>query len=392
MERSTDRILVTHAGALAKPVDVAEMVRAKEEGKPVDQPLLAKRLAATVATNVEDQLEIGIDLINDGEPSKGSFNYYVRSRLGGLVERSFGPGEGPPALVPNARDYVEFPEYFDARRGSGARTRRLFFATEPITYVGRSTINDDINHFEQAIEGKRYSAAVLPCVAPGSIEHWMRNECYASQEEFLFAIADAMHEEYKAVVDGGFTVQIDDPDLPHAWGHVYEIDPTWTVKDYQRYAELRVAALNRAIGDIPEDRVIVHFCWGGDRPPSGPHLHDLPLEEVIELIYQVRAQAYSIAAANPRHEWEWEVFRDHPLPDGKILIPGVVTPYSDTIEHPRTITQRLIRYADVVGRENVIAGTDCGIGSRVSHPKIGRAKLQALVEGAQLASLQLWGK
>lgn len=274
--------------------------------------------------------------------------------------------------------------------GARALDRRLFFATEPLTYIGGDIIAGDVKNLKGALEGRTYTDAILPCVAPGSIEHWLRNEYYPSQEEFLFALADAMHEEYRAVVDAGFIVQVDDPDLPHAWGHVYEIDPSWTVKDYQKYAELRVEALNRAIGDIPDDRVIAHFCWGGDRPPAGPHSKDLELEHVIDLMYRVKAQAYSIAAANPRHEWEWEVFKTHPLPEGKILIPGVLTPYSDVVEHPRTVAQRLVRYGEVVGRENVIAGTDCGIGSRATDPKIGWAKLKAMVEGARLASETLW--
>jgi len=382
--------LVTHAGALAKPDDVAALVKSKEEGRPYDEQLLERRLREVVAENVKEQLAVGIDVINDGEPSKGSFNYYVRDRIGGLVERTFPKGEGPISLSPNAREVLDFPEYFAERMGSGALTRRLFFATEPLSYIGSSTIRQDVENLNLAVKETNPVAAILPCVAPGSIEHWMRNEHYDNQEDFLFAIADVMHEEYKAITDAGLTVQIDDPDLPHAWGHVYQIDPNWTIKDYQQYAELRVEALNRSIGDIPEEQVIVHFCWGGDRPPSGPHLHDLPLEHVIDLIYKIKAQAYSIAAANPRHEWEWEVFKDHPLPDGKILIPGVVSQYTDTIEHPRTIAQRLVRYASVVGRENVIAGTDCGVGSRVSHPKIGWAKFSSMVEGASIASTELW--
>jgi 5-methyltetrahydropteroyltriglutamate--homocysteine methyltransferase len=390
MERSVDRILVTHAGALAKPHELAALVRAREEGESFDPVVLEQAVAATARANVGEQLATGIDFVNDGEPSKGSFNYYVKARLGGVVERVFPPGEGPVRLTANAREYVEFPEYFDARMGDRALERRLFFTTDPLTYVGGDIIEADIRNLKGALEGRTFTDAILPCVAPGSIEHWLRNEYYPSQEDFLFALADAMHEEYRAIVDAGFIVQVDDPDLPHAWGHVYQIDPAWTVKDYQDYAELRVEALNRAIGDIPEDRVIAHFCWGGDRPPSGPHSQDLELEHVIDLMYRVHAQAYSIAAANPRHEWEWEVFKNHPLPDGKILIPGVLTPYSDVVEHPKTVAQRLVRYAEVVGRENVIAGTDCGIGARATHPKIGWAKLEAMVEGARLASDTLW--
>lgn len=392
MKRSTDRILVYHAGALAKPDDLREMVSAKEAGRPYDKALFEKRLAESVAQQAQKQLDLGIDYINDGEQSKGGFSYYIAPRLGGIEEREVKPGDKVLRMDASARDRAEFPDYY-AMRGGRSFNRRLFFVTGPLTYTGQETIQTDIQNFQAALQGKSgYAEALLPVVAPGSIEHWMRNEYYPSQEDFMFALADAMHAEYKAITDAGFIVQIDDPDLPHAWQHVVELDPDWTVKDYQKYAEFRVEVLNRAIGDIPEDRVIVHFCWGGDRPPSAPHKNDLPLEHVIDILYKIKAQAYSIAAANPRHEWEWVVFEDHKLPDGKILMPGVITQYTDTIEHPQTVAQRLLRYANLVGRENLMTGTDCGVGSRVSHPSIGWAKFESMAEGARLASEKLWSK
>jgi 5-methyltetrahydropteroyltriglutamate--homocysteine methyltransferase len=389
MKRSSDRILVYHAGALAKPDDVREMVEAKEAGRPYDKDLFAHRLRESVAEQVQKQIDIGIDFVNDGEQSKSGFSYYIAPRLGGIVQRDLRPDEQALQMDASARDRAEFPEFFAARGGRNFR-RRLFFAEGPITYTGSAIIETDTENFREALQGKRYSEAILPVIAVGSIEHWVRNLYYPTEQDFLFALADAMHEEYRAIVDAGFVVQIDDPDLPHAWQHVSEIDSNWTVRDYQKYAELRVAALNRSIGDIPEDRVIAHFCWGGDRPPSAPHKNDLPLEHVIDILYKIRAQAYSIAAANPRHEWEWVVFKEHGLPDGKILMPGVITQYTDTIEHPQTVAQRLIRYAQVVGRENVMTGSDCGVGARVSHPAIGWAKFEAMVEGARIASEELW--
>jgi 5-methyltetrahydropteroyltriglutamate--homocysteine methyltransferase len=389
MKRSSDRILVYHAGALAKPDDVREMVDAKEAGKPYDKNAFETRLRESVAEQVRKQIDVGVDFINDGEQSKSGFSYYIAPRLGGIVERDLRPGEHFLQMDASARDRADFPEYF-AMRGGRTYRRRLFFAEGPITYTGQDIIRTDTENFRAALQGKSYAEAILPVIAIGSIEHWIRNLYYSSEEDFLFALADAMHEEYKAIVDAGFIVQIDDPDLPHAWQHVSEINPNWTVKDYQQYAELRVEALNRSIGDIPEDRVITHFCWGGDRPPSAPHKNDLPLEHVIEILYKIRAQAYSIAAANPRHEWEWVVFKDHKLPDGKILLPAVITQYTDTIEHPETVAQRLMRYAEVVGKENVLTGSDCGVGARVSHPSIGWAKFEAMVEGARLASERLW--
>ena len=390
MQRSTDRILVYHAGALAKPQDVRELVSAKEEGKTYDAELLSRRLREVVPQLVDKQIECGMDFVNDGEQSKSGFSYYIHSRLGGIEEREARPEDNVLMMDASARDRAEFSEYY-AGRGQGGYRRRLFFVTERLTYTAQETIQNDIANLKAAIEGKSIAGAILPCVAPGSIEHWLRDEFYGSEEDFLMGIADAMHEEYKAITDAGLILQIDDPDLPHAWQHVSEIDPNWGVKDYQKYAELRVESLNRAIRGLPEEQIITHFCWGGDRPPSAPHKNDLPLEHVIDILYTIKSQAYSIMAANPRHEWEWAVFQDHKLPAGKILMPGVVTNYTDTIEHPQTIAQRLLRYADVVGRENVIAGTDCGIGSRVSHPTIGWAKFEAMAEGSRIASEKLWG-
>jgi 5-methyltetrahydropteroyltriglutamate--homocysteine methyltransferase len=313
----------------------------------------------------------------------------VRSRLAGIEEREYKPDEAILPMDPSARDRAEFPDYFE-KRGGRNFSRRLFFVTDELKYVGQDSIQDDSQNLKDALQGKSYSEAILPVVAPGSIEHWMRDEFYHDEEKFLFAIADAMHDEYSAIVDAGLVLQVDDPDLPHAWQHVSEIDAGWTVKDYQKYAAVRVEALNHALRGLPEDRIIVHFCWGGDRPPSAPHKNDLPLEHVIDLLYQIKAQAYSIAAANPRHEWEWVVFKDHKLPDGKILMPGVISQYTDTVEHPMTVAQRLMRYAEVVGKENVMTGSDCGVGSRVSDPAIGWAKFDAMAEGARIASEQLW--
>ena len=390
MKRSTDRILVYHAGSLPKPADIREMVSAKEEGKQYDKDVLARRLKESVAELVQSQIDTGIDFVNDGEQSKSGFSYYIHGRLGGIQERSYSPSDSVLQMDSSARDRAEFPEYYATRRGRGPRDRRLFWVTDPLVYRGQESIQLDIANLKAAINGQPYAEAVLPVVAPGSIEHWLRDDYYGNEQDFLFAIADAMHDEYKAITDAGLVVQVDDPDLPHAWQHVVEIGPGWTPRDYQKYAELRVAALNHALRDCPEDRVIVHFCWGGDGPPSAPHKNDLPLEHVIDVLYQVQAQAYSIAAANPRHEWEWVVFESHKLPDGKLLMPGVITQYTDTIEHPELVAQRLIRYANLVGRENVCTGSDCGVVSRVSHPSIGWAKFEAMAEGARLATKRLW--
>ena len=225
--------------------------------------------------------------------------------------------------------------------------------------------------------------AFLPAVAPGTIEHWMENEYYQTDEEFLNAIADAMHEEYKAITDAGFLLQIDDPDLADAW----QIHPEMSVPEYRKFAELRIEALNYALRDIPEESVRFHMCWGSYH---GPHIYDIPLKDIVDLILKVKAQAYSIEASNPRHDHEWGVFEDVKLDDGKILIPGVTGHASDFVEHPELVAQRLVRYATLVGRESVIAGTDCGLGTRVGHPDIAWAKFEAMAEGARLATQELW--
>jgi 5-methyltetrahydropteroyltriglutamate--homocysteine methyltransferase len=226
--------------------------------------------------------------------------------------------------------------------------------------------------------------AFLTAVAPGTIEHWMANEHYPSDEAYIYAIADAMHEEYKAITDGGFILQIDDPDLPDAW----QMYPEMSVADYRKYAELRIDALNHALRDCPQEQVRLHVCWGSYH---GPHKYDIPLRDIVDIVLKVRAQAYSIEASNPRHEHEWQLWEDVKLPEGKMLIPGVVSHCSDFIEHPELVAQRLGRFARLVGRENVIAGTDCGLGGRVGHPSIVWAKFQTMAEGAQLATRQLWG-
>jgi 5-methyltetrahydropteroyltriglutamate--homocysteine methyltransferase len=255
---------------------------------------------------------------------------------------------------------------------------------EPLKYVGHDAIEEDIAVFRHALAGKRYEEAFLPAVAPGTIEHWMTNEYYKTDEEFVYAIAEAMAEEYRAIVDAGFILQIDDPDLGDGW----QMFPRMSESEYHKYAEMRIDALNHALRDIPEDRIRFHICWGSHH---GPHKHDLPLEAFIDLILKVKAECYSVEAANTRHEHEWRAWQDVNLPEGKSVMPGVVGHISDMIEHPQLIADRLVRYAGIVGRENVIAGTDCGLGPRVGHPEIVWEKFKAMSEGARIASRQLWG-
>jgi 5-methyltetrahydropteroyltriglutamate--homocysteine methyltransferase len=384
MKRSTDRILATHVGSLARPKDLMEMLVARNEGEPFDSDALARRTREAVAEVVQKQIECGVDIINDGELGKSNFSRYTRERLSGFVERQADPNFKPTSIF--GRDMIEFPDYFNrGGRTSIGHHARVFYCVEPLKYVGQDEVKSDIENLTAALQGKTFAEAFLPAIAPGTMEHWMKNEYYPTAEAYLFAIADAMHEEYKAIVDAGFVLQIDDPDLADAW----QMNPEMSVADYRRYQEMRIDALNHGLRDLPTDRVRFHVCWGSYH---GPHKYDIPLRDIVGLILKVKAGAYSIEASNPCHDHEWRVWQETKLPEEKILIPGVVGHYSDFIEHPQAIADRLVRWAKIVGRENVIAGTDCGIGSRVGHPQVGWAKFQAMAEGARMASKELWGK
>lgn len=384
MKHSMDRILVSHVGSLARPQDLLEMLLARNDGKPYDADALARRARAAVAEVVEKQIECGIDVVNDGELGKANFSRYTKERLHGFIERPAGADFTPTSIF--GRDQQEFTEYFNR----GGRTAighhaRVFYCVEPLKYIGQEEVQTDIDTLKAALQGKRYEEAFLPAIAPGTMEHWMKNEFYKTEEEYLFAIAEAMREEYKAIIDAGFVLQIDDPDLADAW----QMHPTMTLDDYRKYQELRIDALNHGLRDLPVERVRFHICWGSYH---GPHKYDIPLKEIVDLILRVNASAYSIEASNPCHDHEWRVWQEAKLPDGKMLMPGVIGHYSDFIEHPQAIADRLVRYAKLVGRENIIAGTDCGIGSRVGHPQVGWAKFRALAEGARIATKELWGR
>jgi 5-methyltetrahydropteroyltriglutamate--homocysteine methyltransferase len=384
MKRSTDRILVTHQGTLPRPDDLRDMLSARSSGQPYDSTALAERIQRAVQEAVQKQVECGIDIVNDGEMSKTSFSDYVSARLGGLA-----PTAQPYVSPITSRDIREFSEYFESRRGFGNRQalgyrRVVFQCVAPLTYIGQNAVQMDIANFKAALANVEVEEAYLPAVAPGSIEHWLKNAYYRNEEEFLYAIADAMHEEYKAIVDAGFLLQIDDPDLADGW----QVHPHLTLEEYRRVAELRTAVLNHALRGLPADRVRMHMCWGSYH---GPHKYDLPLRDFVDIVLQVNADSYSIEASNPRHAHEWKVWEEIKLPHGKQLIPGVVGHCSDFIEHHELIAERLVTYGRLVGRENIVAGTDCGLGTRVGHAAIAFAKFQAMAEGARLASQRLWG-
>ena len=380
---SSDRILTTHAGSLPRPTDLRDMVLAKSRGEATDAAALERRLAAAVAEIVRQQVACGLDSVNDGELSKSNFTDYVRSRLAGFEAR---PAASRRRLEITARDATKFAAYFAANpraRFPGAPTMPV--CVDKLRYIGQADLKRDLDNFRAALAGVTIAEAYLPANTPGTIEHWMANEHYKSDEEFVFAIADTMHEEYKAIVDAGFQLQIDDPDLPDGWNCL----PAITAPEYRKYAAIRVNALNHALRDIPKEKVRLHVCWGSFH---GPHHDDIPLKDIVDLIFRVRAGSYSIEASNPCHEHEWRVFEEVKLPQGATLVPGVVGHCTDFIEHPDLVAERLVRYAKLVGRENVLAGTDCGLGTRVGHASICWAKFEAMAEGARRATKILWGR
>ena len=388
MLRSTDRILTMHAGTLPRPADIRERVMAKSRGEQVDDAQLTADMRGVIAENVLLQMENGIDSVNDGEVSKSSFSNYMRERLDGLEIRTVDPN-APRMGAIGGRDLQYFPEYFQVgpNRSAAATGQNRVDQTVcvgPISYVGHSDVQADIDNFRAGLEGTTPPEIYLPAITPGTVEHWLKNEHYASQEEFLFAVADALAIEYKIIVDAGFLLQIDDPDLPDAW----QIHPDMDVPAYRKFAQLRVDALNHALRDIPEESIRFHTCWGSYH---GPHMFDIPLADIADIILNVKAAGYSIEASNPRHDHEWVVWKDVDWPDGKALIPGVIGHACDFIEHPDLVAQRLVRYANIVGKENVIAGTDCGIGSRVGHASVCWAKFKAMSDGAAIATKELWG-
>jgi 5-methyltetrahydropteroyltriglutamate--homocysteine methyltransferase len=385
MKRSTDRILTTHAGRLDGPPDLREMTASLQAGRPVDPRALLSSVRSGIVDIVRKQAEAGIDVVSDGELGKigfGGIAYYGR-RLSGLATRKLKPGEAPfMALGTNER--LEFAEFYKDLAFMPAVPERAI-CSGPIAYIGQAEVKRDLEFLKSALaEADAKVEETFMCVlAPGWLEHFFYNEHYPTDEQYLFALADAIKHEYKAIVDAGFILQIDDPALPDTYDMIVPSPP---IDEYRKFAEVRVEALNHALQGIPEDRVRYHICWGSWH---GPHTHDLPLHHVIDLMLKVRAGAYSVEAANPRHEHEWKLWKFVKLPEGKLLIPGVISHATNVIEHPEIVADRIIRYANLVGRENVIAGTDCGLGARV-HPQIAWAKLKALAAGAALATKELW--
>jgi 5-methyltetrahydropteroyltriglutamate--homocysteine methyltransferase len=399
MRRSESHILTTHAGALPRPDDL--LPNTAVAAPPLsDVDGTRERLRTAVADVVQRQMKLGIAVVNDGEFGKamrgridyGAWVSYVMQRLTGweVTPDSSGASvrsgeEVIPGDFYRRRDRQAFPDLYteiDREMFAGGRRPMSRAIVSPVTYKGHAALQADIANLRAAARESGAPEAFMTAVAPGSFGR-EQNRYYKTQEEFLFAIADAMRVEYRAIVDAGFVLQIDDPGMAENWD---AMDPSVTVEQYRDYARLCIAALNHSLDGIPRERVRYHMCWGSWH---GPHLTDIPLQDIVDLLLTVRAGALSIEAGNVRHEHEWKVWRDIALPPDTILIPGVVSHSTNVVEHPELVADRIVRYAKLVGRENVIAGTDCGLGGRI-HPSLAWVKLQALVEGAQLASRQLW--
>ena len=386
MPKSQDRILTTHVGSLVRPPELSRYIEAIDNGVKVDQAAFDRCLADSVADVVKRQQQAGIDVVSDGEFGKfRSWSFYVLDRLGGIEERAVETARGA------GRDQLMFPdfyaEYFPTQK---LPKRGTTVCVGPITYKGQAAVQKDIAVFKAGLKGAAVADAFLPVVAPASAVPRHKNEYYKEDEEFLFKLAEALREEYQAIVDAGQMVQIDDAFLPYMYDVAFAASE---LEQYRKWAAVRIEALNHAIAGLPDHRIRYHICWGSF---NTPHVTDVPLRDIVDLVLRVKAGAYCIEMGNPRHEHEWRVWESVKLPTGRKLIPGVISHATNVVEHPELVAERLTRLARLVGRENVLGGTDCGFAQtphvRRVHPSIMWAKLEALAEGARLASRDLWGR
>jgi 5-methyltetrahydropteroyltriglutamate--homocysteine methyltransferase len=386
MKRSSQRILSTHIGSLPRPKALWELIDAKDRNQAYDESVLNTQLKSAVTAIVRRQVEVGIDIPSDGEQSKASFTNYVRERLTGLEGINTERYPEPPS---------KYPAYDEAMRTRGpnlvARLGTMPLNTGPLSWKNRDELDTDIRNFKEALKGLTYEEAFMPSVAVGQVFFMVPTKYFSSDRDYLYALADMLRDEYKAITDAGLVLQVDSPDFVMMRNRQYW-NRDWN--DYRKSIELRVEALNHALQDVPEDRIRFHVCWGNF---EGPHDNDVALKDVVDLVLRVKAEAYSLEGANPRHAHEWQVWEKVKFPAGKILIPGVIDTVTTFVEHPELVAQRIVQYANIVGRENVIAAPDCGFGTfggwepRV-HPEIMWAKFGSLVEGARIATGKLWGR
>jgi len=377
MKHSTDRILTTHTGSLPRPWDLIATLEALDAGTTPDPEAFDARVRRAVAEALRKQVAAGVDIINDGEQGKVGYSTYIRHRLTGFEGSS---------VVPPRSDWADFPEAM-ARQGRTTVARPS--CTGHIEWRDRAAVWKDIGNLRAALAGVQPTEVFMTAASPGVIAHFLRNEHYPSRDAYLARLTDVMKQEYDAIARAGFVLQLDCPDL--AMGRHLAF-PDLSTSEFLKIAEGNVEALNHALRDIAPDRLRMHLCWGNY---EGPHHRDVPLRDILPIVLRARPQAISLEGANPRHEHEWAVFKEVRLPDDKVLIPGVLDSTTNFIEHPELVAQRIVRYAEVVGRERVIAGTDCGFGTFARYnpqvePEIAWAKLSAMAEGARLASARLW--
>jgi 5-methyltetrahydropteroyltriglutamate--homocysteine methyltransferase len=387
MKRSTERILTTHVGSLIRPPQLQQFLRARQKSEGFDQKAYDLCLTQSVVDVVQAQADTGIDVVSDGEFGKSiSWSQYVLERLSGFERRPFKPGENTFQRGADRTRFAEFYAELDAREGVSTSLDSV--CVGPITYTGQKELKRDIDNFKAALKGVNVAEAFMPVAAPASVIPDRKNEYYKSEEELIRAIGAAMRTEYKMIVDAGFILQLDDARAATTYDRMV---PPASFDDYRKWVALHMEVLNEAIAGLPQERIRYHVCWGSW---PGPHVSDVPLKDIVDLILSVNVGAYVIEGANPRHEHEWVVWKDVKLPAGKVLIPGVISHATNVVEHPALVAERIVRLAKLLGRENVIAGTDCGFAQgpfhRRVHPSVMWAKLEALTEGARLASKELW--
>ena len=397
MKRSTERILTTHVGSLARPESLIPLLRSKERGQPYDQETFAKLVRDAVADVVRRQTEAGVDIVTDGEQGKASFFGYIVERFNGFARTPAPAGqEGNPRGA--GREYRAFPDYYAwseriaewAGGRGGDRRYGIDVCTGSVSYKGHTAVQRDIENIKTALKGLRHEEVFMPAIAPSYLFATLTNTFYRTDEEYEQALADALREEYRAIVDAGFVLQVDDPRLVTQ----YMMNPDLSVADCRKWAAKRVEAINYSLRGIPPEKVRFHTCYSID---VGPRVYDMELKDIADILLKIDAGAYSFEAANPRHEHEYHVFEQFRPPDGKILIPGVISHTTNLVEHPELIAERIVRFAKIVGRENVIAGADCGFAASAvrfndTHPSIAWLKFAAMAEGARLATRQLWGR
>ena len=397
MASNQHRILTTHVGSLVRPPKLVEFLEEIESGRPYDKSAHEACLRESVAEVVRQQAEAGVDIVSDGEFGKtDNWAWYIRQRISGFSDRPATPEEAkdPLATMSMGRDMAAFPEfyaeYFPTQKLRVRPANTTTVCTAPIRYVGQALVQRDIANLKAAAAQVKVEDAFLPVVAPASAFPFYKNEYYKDEQSLLFALAEALREEYKAVLDAGLRVQIDDAFLPWTYERIV---PPMTLAEYRNWAELRIDALNHAIEGLPQERIRYHICWGSW---NAPHIFDVPLKDIVDLVLKLRVGGYQFEAANVRHEHEWKVWQDVKVPDDRVLIPGVISHVTNVVEHPELVADRLVRFANIVGRERVMAGSDCGFAqgpfTRRVHPTIQWAKLKAQAEGARIATARLWGQ